>query len=90
MQNGLTAKLHDRSIDARIAAILGRHRRGRRAGRPSHARPQAGYLRAHRLHPGRIVILGIVAVGMYFLSYPDKFDAVLNWMLGRHPSGPAF
>ena len=37
-----------------------------------------------------LVILGIVAVGMYFLSYPDKFDAVLNWMLGRHPSGPAF
>jgi hypothetical protein len=30
-----------------------------------------------------LVILGIVAVGMYFLSYPDKFDAVLNWMLGR-------
>jgi hypothetical protein len=36
-----------------------------------------------------LVILGIVAVGMYFLSYPDKFDAVLNWMLGRHQSGPA-
>jgi hypothetical protein len=35
-----------------------------------------------------LVILGIVAVGMYVLSYPDKFDAVLNWMLGRHPSGP--
>lgn len=36
-----------------------------------------------------LVILGIVAVGMYFLSYPDKFDAALNWLLGRHQSGPA-
>jgi len=31
-----------------------------------------------------LVIVGVVAVGMYFLSYPDKFDAVLNFMLGRH------
>jgi hypothetical protein len=30
-----------------------------------------------------LIILGIVAVGMYFLSYPDKFDAALNFMLGR-------
>jgi hypothetical protein len=36
-----------------------------------------------------LIILGIVAVGMYFLSYPDKFDAVLNCLLGRHPSSPA-
>ena len=36
-----------------------------------------------------LVILGIIGVGMYFLSYPDKFDAVLNWLLGRHPIGPA-
>jgi hypothetical protein len=35
-----------------------------------------------------LVILGIVAIGMYFLSYPDKFDAALNWMLGRHQGGP--
>jgi len=33
-----------------------------------------------------LIILGIVAVGMYFLSYPDKFDTVLNCLLGRHPS----
>jgi hypothetical protein len=36
-----------------------------------------------------LIILGIVAAGMYFLSYPDKFDATLNWLLGRHPSSPA-
>jgi hypothetical protein len=34
-----------------------------------------------------LVILGIVAVGMYFLSNPDKFDAFLNWTLSRHASG---
>jgi hypothetical protein len=36
-----------------------------------------------------LIIFGIVAVGMYFLSYPDSFDAVLNFMLGRHRSGPS-
>jgi len=36
-----------------------------------------------------LIIVGIVAAGMYFLSYPDKFDAVLNFMLGRHHGGPS-
>jgi hypothetical protein len=36
-----------------------------------------------------LVIVGIVAAGMYFLSYPEKFDAVLNFTLGRHHGGPA-
>ena len=30
------------------------------------------------------VILVIVVGGMYVLSNPDKFDAFLNWMVGRH------
>jgi hypothetical protein len=35
-----------------------------------------------------LVIVGIVAVGMYFLSNPDKFDAFLNWTLSRHTGSP--
>jgi len=34
-----------------------------------------------------LLILGIVALGTYFLENPDKFDAVLNWTLGRHTNG---
>jgi hypothetical protein len=40
------------------------------------------------LKPDTYEIIGYVDAGLYFLSYPDKFDAVLNWLLGRHPSGP--
>jgi hypothetical protein len=35
-----------------------------------------------------LLILGIVALGTYFMENPDKFDAVLNWTLGRHTNGP--
>jgi hypothetical protein len=31
-----------------------------------------------------LLSLVIVALSMYFLENPDKFDAFLNWMLGRH------
>lgn len=31
-----------------------------------------------------LVILIIVAAGMYVLNYPEKVDAFLNWMLRRH------
>jgi hypothetical protein len=31
--------------------------------------------------------LAIVALGTYFLENPDKFDAALNWMLGRRAGG---
>jgi hypothetical protein len=31
-----------------------------------------------------VVILAIVAGGMYVLSHPEKVDAFLTWMLGRH------
>jgi hypothetical protein len=31
-----------------------------------------------------LVILVIAAAGMYVLSHPDKIDAFLNWILGRH------
>ena len=31
-----------------------------------------------------VVILAIVVGGMYILSHPEKVDAFLNWVLGRH------
>jgi hypothetical protein len=31
-----------------------------------------------------LVILIIVAAGMYVLNHPEKIDAFLNWMLRRH------
>jgi hypothetical protein len=31
-----------------------------------------------------LVILGIAIGGMYVLSKPEKLDAFLNWMIGRH------
>lgn len=31
-----------------------------------------------------VIILIIVAGGMYVLHHPEKIDAFLNWMLGRH------
>jgi hypothetical protein len=53
--------------------------------RPLGLRPEIfkniGYVR------DALLILGIVAAGAYFLENPDKFDAVLNWTLGRHSSG---
>ena len=30
-----------------------------------------------------LVILVIAIGGMYVLSHPEKFDAFLNWMIGR-------
>jgi hypothetical protein len=31
-----------------------------------------------------VVILAIVVGGMYDLSHPEKIDAFLSWILGRH------
>ena len=31
-----------------------------------------------------LAILGIAIGGMYVLSNPEKLDAFLNWMIGRH------
>jgi hypothetical protein len=31
-----------------------------------------------------MVILVIAIGGMYVLSHPEKVDAFLNWMIGRH------
>ena len=31
-----------------------------------------------------LLILGIAIGGMYVLSNPEKLDAFLNWMIGRH------
>jgi hypothetical protein len=31
-----------------------------------------------------LLSLAVIAAGMYLLENPDKFDAVLDWMLGRH------
>jgi hypothetical protein len=32
-----------------------------------------------------LVILVITVGGMYLLDHPEKFDALLNWMLHRRP-----
>jgi hypothetical protein len=32
-----------------------------------------------------LVILVITLGGMYLLDHPEKFDALLNWMLHRRP-----
>ncbi len=34
-----------------------------------------------------LICLAIVALGTYLLENPDKFDAALNWMLGRRAGG---
>lgn len=31
-----------------------------------------------------LAILVPLAVMLYFFAYPDRFDAFLNWMIGRH------
>jgi hypothetical protein len=52
---------------------------------PPGLRPQTvkniGYVR------DALICLAIVALGTYFLENPEKFDAALNWMLGRRAGG---
>jgi hypothetical protein len=31
-----------------------------------------------------LLVLVPLAVVIYFLAYPDMFDAFLNWLVGRH------
>jgi hypothetical protein len=47
-------------------------------GLPPETFKHIGYVR------DALLILAIAALGTYFLENPDKFDAALNWMLGRH------
>jgi hypothetical protein len=50
----------------------------RSKGRMQKSRPTMAIVR------DALVIFVVVAAGLYVLSHPEKTDAFLNWMLGRH------
>jgi hypothetical protein len=45
--------------------------------------PEARKIARYTLEAALIVVP--LAVVLYFLAYPDRFDATLNWLVHRHP-----
>ena len=65
------------------ASYLERGRRGEVKPMPEARSPKPEARRIVRYSLEASLVLVPLAVVIYFLAYPDQFDAFLNWLVGR-------